>query len=154
MSAQLSQHVSTRLLIAEKSENAAHELDSCLRDAGIATKLSISDDLAHIAQTITQGEADIVLLTDKIDGLENILPRIRDNAPHTPIILLRTDAPVGDPLTTANALKIGVTDVVPAAEAEQLALAFHAEQTNRVARRLLGLLYGAGDEEAPPTRAA
>ena len=72
MSAQLSQHVSTRLLIAEKSENAAHELDSCLRDAGIATKLSISDDLAHIAQTITQGEADIVLLTDKIDGLENI----------------------------------------------------------------------------------
>lgn len=38
---------------------------------------------------------------------------------------------------------------------DEFALAFHAEQTTRVARRLLGLLYGACDEEStPPTRAA
>ena len=35
--------------------------------AGIATKLSISDDLAHISQLVSQGEADIALLTDKIE---------------------------------------------------------------------------------------
>lgn len=38
---------------------------------------------------------------------------------------------------------------------EQLALAFHAEQTTRLVRRLLGHLYGASDDEStPPTRAA
>ena len=36
MSAQLFQHVTTRLLIAEKSEENAYELDSLLRDAGIS----------------------------------------------------------------------------------------------------------------------
>jgi len=52
------------------------------------------------------------------------------------------------PLTTHVAMVKQDTD-------EQLALAFHAEQTTRLARRLLGLLYGACDEEStPPTRAA
>ena len=50
MSAQLSQLDTTRLLIAEKSENTAYELESVLRDAGIATKLNISDDLSQITQ--------------------------------------------------------------------------------------------------------
>ena len=78
MSAQPSQYVTTRLLIAEKSENAAYELDSALRDAGIATKLSISDDLAHIAQVLGEGETDIAILTDKIEGLDKLLPRIHE----------------------------------------------------------------------------
>lgn len=69
--------MTTRLLIAEKSENAAHALDSTLRDAGIATKLSISDDLAQISALVSKGEADIALVTDKIDGLDQALPRLR-----------------------------------------------------------------------------
>ncbi|NOX49819.1 MAG: EAL domain-containing protein [Gammaproteobacteria bacterium] len=142
MSAQLSQHVTTRLLIAEKSENAAYELDSALRDAGIATKLTISDDLAHIAQITSQGETDIVLLTYKIDGLEKLLPRIRAGAPHTPVVLLTSpqdpepktsenaSANEAQQWTIASALAIGATDVVPVNCPEQLALVVKRELEN------------------------
>ncbi len=126
MSAQLSQHVTTRLLIAEKSENTAHELDSALRDAGVATKLSISDDLAHIAQIVSQGEADVVLLTDKLEGLDNLLPRIRSNAPHIPLILL-TDSEGESAWSVASAIALGATDAVPANEREQLTLVVKRE---------------------------
>ena len=128
MSAQLSHHVSTRLLVAEKSENAAHELDSSLRDAGIATKLTISDDLAHIAQILAAGDADIALLTDKIDGLDKILPRIRDNAPHTPVIVLSSDDSADvQSLTPTQALELGATDLVPHSRFDQLALVVKRE---------------------------
>ncbi|XOV83627.1 MAG: EAL domain-containing protein [bacterium] len=124
MSAQLSQHVTTRLLIAEKSENSAYALDSTLRDAGIATKLTISDDLAHIAQQVSEGHCDIVLLTDKIDGLEQILPRIREQAPRTPILLLTQEQ---TSWTTPAAMHLGITDVVEAGDAEHLALVVKRE---------------------------
>ena len=127
MSAQLSQHVTTRLLIAEKSENSAHELDSSLRDAGIATKLIISDDLAHIGQLMANGEADIALLTDKLEGLDQQLPRLRENAPHTPILLLTHTTFDDDVWPVARALELGATDVVPAANLDQLALVVKRE---------------------------
>ncbi len=129
MSAQLSQQATTRLLIAEKSENSAYELDSALRDAGIATKLSISDDLAHIAHMVGQGETDIAVLTDKIDGLETLIPQIRENAPHTPVILL-TDDSQESPWSVANALNLGATDAVPASCPDQLALVIKRELEN------------------------
>ena len=127
MSAQPSQYLTTRLLIAEKSENAAHELDSTLRDAGIATKLTISDDLAHIAQIIANGETDIAILTDKIDGLDTLLPRIHENAPHVPIVLLVDDEQENNPWSVAHALALGATDLVPASRPEQLALVVQRE---------------------------
>lgn len=119
MSAQPTEHVNTRLLIAEKSENAAHALDSSLRNAGVATKLSISDDLAHIAQQISSDQIDIALLTDKLDGLENIIPRIRENAPHVPLLLL-TDPDSDSSLSPLEALRLGITDVVPADQHEYI----------------------------------
>jgi len=125
MSAQLSQHVTTRLLIAEKSENAAFELDSALRDAGIATKLTISDDLAHIGQLLAEEALDVVLLTDKIDGLEQVLPRYRESAPHTPIILLTGEEQAQ--WSVAEALELGATDIVPAAQTTQLSLVVKRE---------------------------
>lgn len=127
MSAQLSQHVTMRLLIAEKSENRAYEFDSKLRDAGIATKLIISDDLAHIAQLMADGSVDIVLLTDKLDGLDQFLPRLRANAPHIPIILVTDSAGESSTWTVAAALNLGATDVVPAECAEQLVLVVKRE---------------------------
>ncbi|MEM9620131.1 MAG: hypothetical protein AAF993_00685 [Pseudomonadota bacterium] len=129
MPAQLSPQATTRLLIAEKSENSAYELDSALRDAGIATKLSISDDLAHIAQMVGQGETDIAVLTDKIDGLEQLLPRIREKAPHTPVILLTDDNP-DSTWSVVSALNLGATDAVPANCPDQLALVIKRELEN------------------------
>ena len=87
-------------------------------------KLTISDDLAHIAQQVSEGHCDIVLLTDKIDGLEQILPRMREQAPRTPILLLTQEQ---SSWTTAAALQIGITDVIPASDKAHLALAVKRE---------------------------
>lgn len=110
-----------RLLIAEKSENAAHALDSALRDAGIATQLTISDDLAHVAQLIADDRVDIALLTDKIAGLEDILPRIKEHAPQTPLLLL-THPESETEWNPSQALRLGITDIIPANEHEYLCL--------------------------------
>lgn len=125
MSAQLSHHVTTRLLVVEKSENAAHELDSILRNAGVATKLAISDDLAHVATVVDS--VDLVLLSTKIDGIDKLLPRIRENGPNTPIILVTDEAGENSPWNVARALEIGATDVVPLQQSEQLALVVKRE---------------------------
>ena len=127
MSAQPQQYVTTRLLIAEKSENAAHELDSTLRDAGIATKLTISDDLAHIAKIISDGEADIAILTDKLDGLDKLLPRIHENAPDVPLVVLVDDSNEDNPWSVSQALSLGAADLVPTSQKEQLALVVQRE---------------------------
>ena len=118
------QYMTTRLLIAERSENVAHELDSSLRDAGIATKLSISDDLAHIAQVIADGETDIAILTDKIEGLDKFLPRIHANAPHVPLVLLTEE---DTPWSVSSALSAGAVDLVPNGALDQLALVVQRE---------------------------
>ena len=64
MSAQLSQHETTRLLIAEKSENSAYALESKLRDAGSlgGIRLAGSEDpgmrKVYIVQLATPSAAD------------------------------------------------------------------------------------------------
>lgn len=126
MSAQQPQHVITRLLIAEKSENAAHTLDSTLRDAGVATKLTISDDLTHIAQLITGGEIDIALITDKLSGLDNFLPRIKEHAPHVPLLLL-TNSDADVVWSPSDALRAGLTEIVPVDQRDYIALVVQRE---------------------------
>ena len=131
MSAQLSQHVTTRLLIAEKSENKAHDIDSCLRDAGIAAKLSISDDIVHIAQLLSAGDADIALVTSELKGLKQLLPRLRENTPHVPIIVMIQ--PAGEEngeapsLDLVEALTLGATDAIPADNTSLLSLVVKRE---------------------------
>ncbi|MEM7100569.1 MAG: EAL domain-containing protein [Pseudomonadota bacterium] len=120
----LTQLDTTRLLIAEHSENTAHELDSCLRDAGIPTRLRVSDDLTDILNQIVEGDTDIALLTDKLEGVEQLIPKIKDQAPHTPVILL-TDNP--EPAAVVEALGLGASDVVSKQASEQLALVVKRE---------------------------
>ena len=132
MSAQLSQLDTTRLLIVDKSENSAHELDSALRDAGIATKLSISDDLSHIAQLIANGETDIALITEQIDGMDELIPRLREQSPHTPVILLTEEA---SPEAVVHALGLGATDAIHKQAKDQLAMVVKRELTHVSERR-------------------
>ena len=127
MSAQPAPYTTTRILIAEKSENAAYEIDSALRNAGMATKLSISDDLAHIRQLISANEIDIALLTYKLEGLENAIPAIKEIAPHVPLLLLTNPDAKANRWHTNTALRLGITDVVPANALGQLALVVHRE---------------------------
>ena len=110
MSAQPFEHTTTRLLIADKSENTAHELDSTLRDAGIATKLSISDDLAHIAQLVADGETDIANATPVTVISGQTVPEIDAQfTPPTPPVV----APAGGRPLGANAPPQLTTWAVP-----------------------------------------
>ena len=79
----LTQLDTTRLLIAERSENIAHELDSSLRDAGISTRLQVSDDLTHILDQIVNGETDIALPPEEfrelVSGIQTRLNECAQN---------------------------------------------------------------------------
>jgi multidomain signaling protein FimX len=121
MAAEHSQHAPVRLLIAESSENAAQEIDSLLRDAGIATRLRLSD-LERAGDDLPT--ADLMICNAALPLLDQRLPQLRLKAPHVPIILVD---PAGGHLSPAEALRLGAVDLVPRQEAERLVLVFKRE---------------------------
>lgn len=121
MSAQQAQHAPVRLLIAERSENAAYQFDSLLRDAGIATRPEIIDlpmaidKLAH---------ADMMLCNTALPELNQLLPRLASLAPRVPIILVSS----GDaPFTATEGMELGAADVVDEADSQHLVLVVKRE---------------------------
>lgn len=133
MTAQQPQHAPVRLLIAEHSENAAHEFDSLLRDAGIATRAEIID-LSMASNAMA--EADMLLANSALPELQQMLPGLRKKAPDVPIILIN---PEESDLTTAQGMQLGAADVVPKSEPEQLVLVVkreleHVCQVNRLSQ--------------------
>lgn len=96
-----------RLLIADLSENRAHEIDSVLRDAGISTRPEFFSDLAAAAESASVERLDLMLCNAGFDHLEDLLPGLRTREPDLPIIV-HDDAP--DNLT--RGLALGATDVV------------------------------------------
>ncbi len=138
MAAQQPQHAPVRLLIAESSENAAHQFDSLLRDAGIATRMELIDlSMAHASAT----DADLMLCNGALPHLDQLLPRFKAAAPDVPIIVVNPD---GSELSPAEGMALGAADVVSVAQPQQLVLVVKREldnvyQTNHLnqARRAL-----------------
>ncbi len=131
MSTEHPQHAPVRLLIAEASENTAQELDSLLRDAGIATRMRVVD-LPGAEAALSS--ADLMLCNAGLPQLERILPELKHKAPHVPIILVGPQEPA---FSTADGLKLGAADVVHSGDPDELVLVFkrelaHACQTRRV----------------------
>jgi multidomain signaling protein FimX len=98
-----------RLLIADTSQNRAHELDSMLRNAGIATRPDFCPDLHSAVARVLDRDPDIMLCAGEIDSLELVLPGLRKRQPDLPIIVL---TPGDEPARMAHAMAIGATDVV------------------------------------------
>jgi EAL domain-containing protein (putative c-di-GMP-specific phosphodiesterase class I)/PAS domain-containing protein len=121
MSAQLAQHAPVRLLIAERSENAAYQFDSLLRDAGIATRPEIIDlpmaidKLAH---------ADMMICNAALPELKQLLPRLFSLAPRVPIILINNDEVS---FGQAEGMELGAADVVSEADSHHLVLVVKRE---------------------------
>jgi PAS domain S-box-containing protein len=121
MSAQLAQHAPVRLLIAERSENAAYQFDSLLRDAGIATRPEIIDlpmaidKLAH---------ADMMLCNAALPEVNQLLPRLASLAPRVPIILISND---DAPLNATEGMELGAADVVGESDTRHLVLVVKRE---------------------------
>ncbi len=121
MSAQQPQHPPVRLLIAERSENAAHQFDSLLRDAGIATRLEIID-LPMALDKLAQ--ADLMLCNAALPQLVQLLPTLASNAPQVPIIVVNNDE---GSLTQSEAMELGAADVVSDTEGRHLVLVVQRE---------------------------
>ncbi|MAT85287.1 MAG: ferrous iron transporter C [Gammaproteobacteria bacterium] len=121
MSAEHSQHAPVRLLIAESSENSAHEFDSMLRDAGIPTRMRLID-LPTAGEALDS--ADLMLCNAELPHLEQILPQLRTRAPHVPIILVNA-AEQG--FSTSQGMRLGAADVVSRADPDELVLVFKRE---------------------------
>ena len=121
MSAEHSQHAPVRLLIAESSENSAHEFDSMLRDAGIPTRMRLID-LPMAGEAMDT--ADLMLCNAELPHLEQILPQLRTRAPHVPIILVNA-AEHG--FSTSQGMRLGAADVVSRADPDELVLVFKRE---------------------------
>ncbi|MFV2091052.1 MAG: PAS domain S-box protein, partial [Pseudomonadales bacterium] len=110
-----------RLLIAERSENAAHQFDSLLRDAGIATRLEIID-LPMAMDKLAQ--ADLMLCNAALPQLIQLLPTLASSAPQVPIIVVNNDE---GSLTQSEAMELGAADVVSDTEGRHLVLVVQRE---------------------------
>src|SRR5262245_33056774 len=96
-----------RLLIADRSENRAHEIDSVLRNAGIATRAEFCADLSEVSDS--EQPIDLLLCRSHFDHLEQVLPALRKSKPDLPIIVM-DDSP--EPKNMTRGLAIGATDVI------------------------------------------
>jgi EAL domain-containing protein (putative c-di-GMP-specific phosphodiesterase class I)/GGDEF domain-containing protein/PAS domain-containing protein len=96
-----------RLLIADRSENRAHEIDSVLRNAGIPTRAEFCADLSEISDP--EQPIDLLLCRSHFDHLEQVLPGLRKLKPNLPIIVM-DDSP--EPKNLTRGLAIGATDVI------------------------------------------
>jgi PAS domain S-box-containing protein len=121
MSAEQHQHAPVRLLIAERSENAAHQFDSLLRDAGIATRLEVVD-LPMAVEKLPH--ADMMLCNAGLPELHQLLPRLTSTAPSVPIIVVNNDEAS---LTQSEGMELGAADVVSDVESRHLVLVVKRE---------------------------
>ena len=124
MSAQLAQHAPVRLLIAERTENAAYEFDSLLRDAGIATRLEVID-LPMALEKLPH--ADMLLCNASLPQLHQLLPRLASIAPQVPVILVNNGEVT---LSQSEGMELGAADVVSDAEGRHLVLVVKRELEN------------------------
>ena len=96
-----------RLLIADRSENRAHEIDSVLRNAGIATRSEFCGDLSD--DSVAEQAIDLVVCHSGFDHLEQVLPALRKRKPDLPIIVMDDSS---EPKNLTRGLAMGATDVV------------------------------------------
>jgi EAL domain-containing protein (putative c-di-GMP-specific phosphodiesterase class I)/GGDEF domain-containing protein/PAS domain-containing protein len=98
-----------RLLIADLSENRAHEIDSVLRDAGISTRPQFFSDLSAATEYASIEGLDLMLCNAGFDQLGELLPGLRSREPDLPIIV-HDDAP--EAANLSRGMSLGATDVI------------------------------------------
>jgi len=120
-----SQSVTTpvQLSVVGPSENIANDWNSCLRDAGIATRLQYFSKLDQLESNKT----DVLLCATSFEDLEQSLNQVRKKRPDLPIILLQNGE---DRLSTTQAMQFGATDLVFNNNLEHLLLVVQREMQN------------------------
>ena len=116
-------------LIAPKSEPTIHTLEAALGAAGITTELAVDTPLTAVDALIEDPRCDLVVLTHAFEHLQTCLPRLREQKPHTPIIVVAPTRSASAPtcIQTAATMSMGATDVIYADQIEQFVLVVKRE---------------------------
>ncbi len=128
MTQSLASHVNTRMLVAAPSEGLMAELDSVLRDAGIALKLTLGVDPEMISTALESQTVDLLVLTHEATAARAQLSTLRDIAPDTPIIVLASAAMQAADRT--QALQLGASDCLMHSDANQFVQVVRRELGN------------------------
>jgi len=98
---------SIRLIIAESSENRAHEIDAILRDAGLATRFDLCPDIRSIEENLAKEGCDLMFFNASHVEIDKVLPELRKKHPELPIIVLSEDEK-----NSNHNMDMGATDVI------------------------------------------
>jgi len=120
-----------RLLIADGSENRAHEVDSALRNMGISTRMAVAEDPQAARDAFEEGSVDLLLLHHSLPDINGTLRSLRQICTDLPIVVAsETD-------NTEQALELmelGATHVVEDSKTQLLGKIIDREAEHMLAR--------------------
>ena len=129
--AEMSSPAPVRLLIADGSENRAHEVDSALRNMGISTRMAIAEDPQAARDAFQEGSVDLLLLHHSLPDLNGTLRSLRQICTDLPIVVSSEDS------DTAQALELmdmGATHVIEDSKTQLLGKIIDREAEHMLAR--------------------
>jgi len=135
--AEMSSPAPVRLLIADGSENRAHEVDSALRNMGISTRMAIAEDPQAARDAFQEGSVDLLLLHHSLPDLNGTLRSLRQICTNLPIVVASEN---DDTAQAIELLDIGATHVIEDSKTQLLGKIIDREAEHMLARVKLAAL--------------
>ena len=120
-----------RLLIADGSENRAHEVDSALRNMGISTRMAIAEDPQAARDAFQEGSVDLLLLHHSLPDLNGTLRSLRQICADLPIVVASSS---DDTTAALELMDLGATHVVEDSKTQLLGKIIDREAEHMLAR--------------------
>jgi len=120
-----------RLLIADGSENRAHEVDSALRNMGISTRMAIAEDPQAARDAFQDGSVDLLLLHHSLPDINDTLRSLRKICSDLPIVVASQS---DDSAAALELMELGATHVVEDSKTQLLGKIIDREAEHMLAR--------------------
>ncbi len=120
-----------RLLIADGSENRAHEVDSALRNMGISTRMAIAEDPQAARDAFQEGSVDLLLIHHSLPDINGTLRSLRQICADLPIVVATQS---DDPVAALELMDLGATHVVEDSKNQLLGKIIDREAEHMLAR--------------------
>lgn len=120
-----------RLLIADGSENRAHEVDSALRNMGISTRMAIAEDPQAARDAFQEGSVDLLLLHHSLPDINGTLRSLRQICAELPIVVASKS---DDTAAALELMDLGATHVVEDSKTQLLGKIIDREAEHMLAR--------------------
>jgi len=120
-----------RLLIADGSENRAHEVDSALRNMGISTRMAIAEDPQAARDAFQEGSVDLLLIHHSLPDINDTLRSLRKICSDLPIVVASES---DDSAAALELMELGATHVVEDSKTQLLGKIIDREAEHMLAR--------------------